>query len=412
MNHPLSWLYVPGRPARALREGGGQRRARRHRRSRGRGRAPTTRIGLGARHWRSWSTQRRASVEVRVNRPDTAAGRDDLAAVADTAALRAIRLPKITSPSDVALVADALAARTTPLCCLIESALGVENAFAIACGAARRQHRARRGGPRKRPRDRGPRRPDLVAVARDRRGASGRPPGAGPVGLSRHRRPRRPVADQPGRSSDGFPGTRRRTSATDPGHSRGVPPDRAGTDRRHGGPGRARPGPRPRCSAWWRCRTVTWSTRPCDGEPRTSSPRRQSSTVDRRPPGSRPQSRQPLETLFALAPPTRTATDLAPSHRRAVARTQRTGLPERDECQGVHSAVAGRGRHGLSCRSQQPIYVGRGQVADASRGMDAGAPQDLVGQQIADAGDRLLVEEARLDRSRAASRARRGTVPA
>ena len=73
-----------------------------------------------------------ASVEIRVNRADTAAGREDLAALTDTAALRAIRLPKITSPADVAFVANALPARTTPLCCLIESAVGVENAFAIA----------------------------------------------------------------------------------------------------------------------------------------------------------------------------------------------------------------------------------------------------------------------------------------
>jgi citrate lyase subunit beta/citryl-CoA lyase len=73
-----------------------------------------------------------ANVELRVNRPDTPAGRDDLAALTDMAALRAIRLPKITSPSDVTLVADLLTARSTPFCCLIESALGVENAFAIA----------------------------------------------------------------------------------------------------------------------------------------------------------------------------------------------------------------------------------------------------------------------------------------
>jgi citrate lyase subunit beta/citryl-CoA lyase len=131
MNHPLSWLYVPGdRPerfAKAAASGahvvivdledavaaGHKDRARREALAFLTDAAP-------------------ASVEVRVNRPDTPAGRDDLAALTDSAALRAVRLPKITSASDVALVDAALAARTTPLCCLIESALGVENAFAIA----------------------------------------------------------------------------------------------------------------------------------------------------------------------------------------------------------------------------------------------------------------------------------------
>ena len=131
MNHPLSFLYVPGdRPerfAKAAASGahvvivdledavaaGHKDRARRE--------ALAFLIDAAP-----------ASVEVRVNRPDTPAGREDLAALTDAAALRAVRLPKITSPSDVALVADALTAKTTALCCLIESALGVENAFAIA----------------------------------------------------------------------------------------------------------------------------------------------------------------------------------------------------------------------------------------------------------------------------------------
>jgi len=128
---PLSWLYVPGdRPERFAKAAASgahvvildledavvadhKDRARREALAFLTGAAP-------------------ASVEVRVNRPDTPAGRADLAALTDTAALRAIRVPKIASPSDVALVADAVTARTTPLCCLIESALGVENAFAIA----------------------------------------------------------------------------------------------------------------------------------------------------------------------------------------------------------------------------------------------------------------------------------------
>jgi citrate lyase subunit beta/citryl-CoA lyase len=132
VNRPLSWLYVPGdRPERFAKAAASgahvvivdledavvadhKDRARREALAFLAGAAP-------------------ASVEVRVNGPDTSAGRDDLAAIADNAALRAIRVPKITSASDVASVSDASAARNTPLCCLIESALGVENAFAIAC---------------------------------------------------------------------------------------------------------------------------------------------------------------------------------------------------------------------------------------------------------------------------------------
>jgi len=132
VNRPLSWLYVPGdRPERFAKAAASgahvvivdledavvadhKDRARREALAFLAGAAP-------------------ASVEVRVNGPDTPAGRDDLAAIADGAALRAIRVPKITSASDVALVSDASAARKTALCCLVESALGVENAFAIAC---------------------------------------------------------------------------------------------------------------------------------------------------------------------------------------------------------------------------------------------------------------------------------------
>ena len=131
MNHPLSFLYVPGdRPerfAKAVASGAHivivdlEDAVAADHKDRARREALAFLADAAA-----------ASVEVRVNHPDTPAGRDDLAAVTDMAALRAVRVPKIASPSDVALVADALAARTTPLCCLIESALGVENAFDIA----------------------------------------------------------------------------------------------------------------------------------------------------------------------------------------------------------------------------------------------------------------------------------------
>jgi len=64
---------------------------------------------------------------------------------------------------------------------------------------------------------------------------------------------------------------------------------------------------------------------------------------------------------------------------------------------GLDRAVAG---------SQQPALFLRREVACDARGMDPGAPQDLVGQQVADAGDPLLVHDAGLDRRAAAGRQR------
>lgn len=70
------------------------------------------------------------TVDVRVNALDTPWGRDDLAALPDVPALRAVRVPKVTSAADVEATA-ALVDRL-PLHCLIETALGVENAYPIA----------------------------------------------------------------------------------------------------------------------------------------------------------------------------------------------------------------------------------------------------------------------------------------
>lgn len=71
-------------------------------------------------------------VEVRVNDVRTDWGREDLAAIADRPALRAIRMPKVQSAEDVARAVAQLCAQSVPLTCLLESALGVENAYSIA----------------------------------------------------------------------------------------------------------------------------------------------------------------------------------------------------------------------------------------------------------------------------------------
>lgn len=71
-------------------------------------------------------------VHVRVNRISTPWGQDDVAAVKGLGGVVGLHLPKVETPDDVddavALVGDA----PLRLHCLIESALGLENAFAIA----------------------------------------------------------------------------------------------------------------------------------------------------------------------------------------------------------------------------------------------------------------------------------------
>lgn len=85
-----------------------------------------------------WLTQQTdTAVEVRINGLDTEWAVGDLAAVANvgpartsSTTLRAVRVPKIAMPEQVH--AAAAAVPDTPLVCLIESALGIENAYAIA----------------------------------------------------------------------------------------------------------------------------------------------------------------------------------------------------------------------------------------------------------------------------------------
>ncbi|WAX58240.1 CoA ester lyase [Jatrophihabitans cynanchi] len=72
------------------------------------------------------------SVEVRVNALDTPWAQDDLRALSDVPALRAVRLPKVQSVADVAAAVALLGAVRCGLHCLIESARGVEAAYEIA----------------------------------------------------------------------------------------------------------------------------------------------------------------------------------------------------------------------------------------------------------------------------------------
>ncbi len=72
------------------------------------------------------------TVEVRVNALGTRWAADDLAALAGWAALRAVRIPKVQRGADVHAAIDQLADPDVPLNCVLETALGVENAFAVA----------------------------------------------------------------------------------------------------------------------------------------------------------------------------------------------------------------------------------------------------------------------------------------
>lgn len=85
-------------------------------------------------HAVEWLTrQPGVAIEVRINGLDTRWAADDLAALArlERAALPlAIRVPKIATPEQVRTAA--MAVPDMPLVCLIESALGIENAYAIA----------------------------------------------------------------------------------------------------------------------------------------------------------------------------------------------------------------------------------------------------------------------------------------
>lgn len=132
---PLSWLYVPGdRPERfpkAATSGAhvvvidledsvpaGHK-------------APARRNALDFLH-----AAAPATIEIRVNDVAGQIGPADLVAIPPAAALRAVRLPKVQTAADVHRALDILD-ESIPVCCLIESALGVENAYAIASASPR-----------------------------------------------------------------------------------------------------------------------------------------------------------------------------------------------------------------------------------------------------------------------------------
>ncbi|WP_431921580.1 HpcH/HpaI aldolase/citrate lyase family protein [Amycolatopsis tucumanensis] len=70
-----------------------------------------------------------ASAFVRINAPGTSAGEADIRALAAVEGLAGVRVPKAEDPDELRRVADALGVPVYPV---LESALGVENALALA----------------------------------------------------------------------------------------------------------------------------------------------------------------------------------------------------------------------------------------------------------------------------------------
>ncbi|GGZ31227.1 HpcH/HpaI aldolase/citrate lyase family protein [Streptomyces poonensis] len=133
---PLTWLYVPGdRPevvAKALVSGADvvlvdlEDAVAPHRKEYAR--AATAELLTDPRPSPSL-------VHVRVNAPRSPLGDADLAALTLLPGLSGLRLPKVTSPADVVRVAERSAppeGGAPPLYALLETALGIERAYAVA----------------------------------------------------------------------------------------------------------------------------------------------------------------------------------------------------------------------------------------------------------------------------------------
>ncbi|MDT0443879.1 HpcH/HpaI aldolase/citrate lyase family protein [Streptomyces johnsoniae] len=71
-------------------------------------------------------------VHVRVNALDGPLAETEVRRLAPLPGLGALRLPKVTGPADIGRVADWTGARVPPLYALLENALGVEHAYAVA----------------------------------------------------------------------------------------------------------------------------------------------------------------------------------------------------------------------------------------------------------------------------------------
>src|SRR3954451_23141108 len=90
--------------------------------------------------------------------------------------------------------------------------------------------------------------------------------------------------------------------------------------------------------------------------------------------------------LLGRAPPCRPAAHDAADHGRAAARAVLAGPAVGDDVAGVRAAAAHRrARGGADLAAQMVELLGR-ELAGGPDGGEAGAPEHLVGEQVADAG--------------------------
>ena len=62
-----------------------------------------------------------------------------------------------------------------------------------------------------------------------------------------------------------------------------------------------------------------------------------------------------------------------------------------------------KGMAGAAKRAEQPIDLGPGELADRASGVDLCSPQHLIGQEVANTGNGVLIEQSRLHRRCAAA---------
>jgi hypothetical protein len=96
--------------------------------------------------------------------------------------------------------------------------------------------------------------------------------------------------------------------------------------------------------------------------------------------------------LFHGAPPARAAADGAVEHGGTVVRALPVGAAVGDEGERVHPAQARGVADRLPDRIEQPVALGGAKIVNSAAGVECGALEDLVGEEVHDPGEGLLVE--------------------
>src|SRR3954449_9371047 len=110
--------------------------------------------------------------------------------------------------------------------------------------------------------------------------------------------------------------------------------------------------------------------------------------------------------LTVWAPERRAAADRCALDGRAAARAVIARLAVGNEAAGVCAALRDRAAQGGAHGAAQVVELGLVELARRPPWREPRLPEDLVGEQVADARQGLLVEQPRLDRRAAATDAR------